>query len=199
MIYFIRHGESVGNTQGIIQGSLDFGLTRKGEVQAKLLSDKFKNIKINYLFSSPLKRALKTTEILNNITKLDVQVDDALQEYNYGIAEGKPWQVATNEYGIQLGAWSFGDVKNEEGPEKFCGRVDKFIDNLRINFLDKDIVCITHGAVISRIVCNLLGMNINARPRIRISNTSVMEVDNSSKNFLKKFIIVSINDCGHLV
>ena len=50
MIYFIRHGESAGNTRGIIQGSLDFGLTRKGEAQAKLLADQFKNIKINYLF-----------------------------------------------------------------------------------------------------------------------------------------------------
>ena len=199
MIYFIRHGESIGNIQGIIQGSLDLELTSKGKTQAKLLADKFKKKKIDYLYSSPLKRALQTTNILNSSMQLDVQIDDALQEYNYGIAEGQPWQVATNKYGIQLGAWGFGDIKNEEGPKKFCERIDKFIDNLSINFLDKEIICITHGAVISRIACNLLGMDMNSRPRISISNTSVMEVDNSSKNFLKKFVIASINDCGHLI
>ena len=66
MIYFVRHGESIGNVEGIIQGSLDLGLTDKGMEQAGSLSKALKNKSIEQIISSPLLRASQTSEILNN-------------------------------------------------------------------------------------------------------------------------------------
>ena len=195
LIYFIRHGESVGNIQGTIQGSIDLPLTETGIYQSQLLSN-YLNVKnLDFFYSSPLLRAKQTAEIINQKFNLEIKFTNNLREYNYGIAEGKNWMVATNKFGIQLGAWGFGNIKGEEGPIEFCERVDTFVGNLLDDCINKNVVCVSHGAVINRVASFILGFDVENRPRIKINNTSVMAVDNS-KN---KPTIVTINDCMHLL
>ena len=154
------------------------------------------NVKdLDFFYSSPLLRAKQTAEIINQKFNLEIKFTNNLREYNYGIAEGKNWMVATTKFGIQLGAWGFGNIKGEEGPIEFCERVDTFVDNLLNDCINKNVVCVSHGAVINRVASFILGLDVENRPRIKINNTSVMAVDNS-KN---KPTIVTINDCMHLL
>ncbi len=198
MIYFIRHGESIGNVQGIIQGSLDLGLTEKGMEQAGYLSKSLKDKTITKVISSPLLRATQTSEILNHELNAEMIFDERLKEYCYGEAEGKPWKIATTKYGIQLGAWGLGDIKNEEGPKKFDERIESFLNDIQASYIDQNIACVTHGAVVSRIACSIMGLDITIRPHIRVSNTSMMLIDNHSSNFNHQLVITKINDCSHL-
>ena len=198
MIYFVRHGESIGNVEGIIQGSLDLGLTDKGMEQAGYLSKALKNKSIEQIISSPLLRASQTSEILNNEINTQIIFDDRLKEYCYGDAEGKPWEIATTKYGIQLGSWGLGDIKNEEEPHQFSKRIESFLNDIQDQYIDQNIICVTHGAVVSRIACSIMGLDISIRPHIRVSNTSVMLIDNKSSNFNSELIIMKINDCSHL-
>ena len=198
MIYFIRHGESIGNVDGIIQGSLDLGLTEKGMEQAGYLSKNLKDKSITKIITSPLIRATQTSEIINNEVNTQIIFDERLKEYCYGDAEGKPWEIATTKYGIQLGAWGLGDINNEEGPNLFAERIDSFLHDIQKQYIDQNVICVTHGAVVSRIACSIMGLDITIRPHIRVSNTSVMLIDNQSNNFNNKLVIVKINDCSHL-
>ena len=60
ILYIARHGESLGNT-GEDTGS-DPILSEKGKTQASLLGQRMKKIKLDAVFSSPLKRAVETAQ-----------------------------------------------------------------------------------------------------------------------------------------
>ena len=60
ILYIARHGESLGNT-GEDNGP-DPCLSEKGRTQASLLGERMKKIKLDSVFSSPLKRAVETNK-----------------------------------------------------------------------------------------------------------------------------------------
>ena len=61
-IVFLRHGESLGNAAGIIQGQADFPLSEKGINQARVLAKYWqdKSRTFDLIISSPLIRAMQT-------------------------------------------------------------------------------------------------------------------------------------------
>lgn len=88
-LYLIRHGESVGNTQQIIQGQSDFPLSSLGEEQAKDLANYFKTIPLNYIYSSELNRAFETARSLAYVKELNVQAWELIREIHLGPFQGK--------------------------------------------------------------------------------------------------------------
>ena len=80
-VYFFRHGETVLNARQILQGHTAFPeLNEKGIEQAKTIVQKLKDIPLQVIYSSPLKRARQTADIVN--TQFDVPIieDDYLKE-----------------------------------------------------------------------------------------------------------------------
>lgn len=64
-IYFVRHGESKANVERIAAGAeFDSPLTKNGEAQAIKMGEVLKDKKVDLIISSPLKRAVKTAEII---------------------------------------------------------------------------------------------------------------------------------------
>ena len=82
MIYFIRHGETAYNREGRVQGHLDIPLNEKGIFQAEKASDEFKDVEIDLIYCSPLKRARSTAEIINKFHNVEIVIDDRLIELN---------------------------------------------------------------------------------------------------------------------
>ena len=64
-LYLVRHCESLGNRENIFQGQLDLDISATGEKQLALLALRFRNIPIDAVYSSPLKRAYKTAEAVD--------------------------------------------------------------------------------------------------------------------------------------
>ncbi len=67
-ITLLRHGESEGNTSGVLQGQSDYPLTTLGFEQAQRLALYWKanQVKFDLIISSPLLRASQTAEIIAN-------------------------------------------------------------------------------------------------------------------------------------
>ncbi len=64
-LLFIRHAQSVGNQERRMQGHGDFALSKVGEQQAEKLARRLlKSGPPSHVYSSPLKRAAQTTQIL---------------------------------------------------------------------------------------------------------------------------------------
>ncbi|HEY9625162.1 MAG TPA: histidine phosphatase family protein [Crinalium sp.] len=65
-LLFIRHAQSVGNQQRRMQGHGDFELSEDGKYQAEKLAQRLltESWRPSHVYSSPLKRAVQTTEIL---------------------------------------------------------------------------------------------------------------------------------------
>jgi broad specificity phosphatase PhoE len=85
-IYFIRHGESVGNKENRFRGRFDFPLNRNGIRQAELLHQKLFSVKFDTVYTSPLKRAVTTAEILAS-NRAPVKIEDGFTNIYLGVWE----------------------------------------------------------------------------------------------------------------
>ena len=76
-----------------------------GVAQAELAVNKLKEKKLEVIFSSPLKRALHTAEIVGKAVGAEVRVENDLRECFYGDAEGKLIADLEREYPDILNNW----------------------------------------------------------------------------------------------
>lgn len=90
--YFFRHGQTDLNLEHKIQGQIDSPLTEEGHTQAKELAEKLNNINFDIIFSSPLKRCVKTADPLINSKNLKFKIIHDLKEAHCGNWEGVPVQ-----------------------------------------------------------------------------------------------------------
>jgi len=131
-IYLIRHAQSEYNEKGIFQGSLDSELTPLGYIQAKLLSLAFKNKKIDVIYSSFQKRALKTAIFLSKALNKEIIIEPRIREISFGELEGKNFIQMFVEYRDMMISWSKDPLENplptQESKESFLKRVREFID-----------------------------------------------------------------------
>lgn len=91
--YFIRHGETLLNKLGKVQGRVDSPLTEDGCKAACLLRKIFERMDISTVYSSDLPRAYATAEIICQGFR-EVQKDERIREWCLGSLEGIPaWEL----------------------------------------------------------------------------------------------------------
>jgi broad specificity phosphatase PhoE len=87
-LILIRHGETLWNKEGRIQGTSDIELSAVGIEQARLLALSLKDHPIGAIHASPLKRALQTAQIINEHHHKEIQTHPDLMEMDQGDFEG---------------------------------------------------------------------------------------------------------------
>lgn len=89
-VLLVRHGHSSANGDGVLAGRLPgMHLTEKGREQAERLAERFRDLPVVRVVSSPLERCLETAAPLAAAAGLEVTVDDELQECAYGAWTGR--------------------------------------------------------------------------------------------------------------
>lgn len=88
--WFLRHGETDWNAQGLSQGNVDIPLNPTGLAQARSAAERLRNRGIATIVSSPLSRARVTADAVAAALSLPVQTDDDLREVRFGVQEGHP-------------------------------------------------------------------------------------------------------------
>ena len=88
--WFLRHGETDWNAQGISQGNVDIPLNATGVAQARTAAQKLKGRGIATIVASPLSRAKVTAEFVGELLGLPVAIDADLREVGFGVQEGQP-------------------------------------------------------------------------------------------------------------
>lgn len=90
-LYLVRHGENRANlTKELSHREVDYSLTEKGILQARQTAEVFRTLPLEAIYSSPLKRARETAEIIGAARGLPVTVLEDLREVNVGDLEGQP-------------------------------------------------------------------------------------------------------------
>ena len=87
--WFLRHGETDWNAQGISQGNVDIPLNPTGVAQARAAAQKLRNRGIATIVASPLSRARVTAEFVGDTLDLPVVIDPDLREVSFGVQEGQ--------------------------------------------------------------------------------------------------------------
>lgn len=91
-LILIRHGETLWNQEGRIQGFCDIDLSDAGLRQARQLAWSLRTCLIHTIYSSPLIRARKTAEIINKYHSAPIHLDPGLREMDNGDFEGLFYQ-----------------------------------------------------------------------------------------------------------
>jgi 2,3-bisphosphoglycerate-dependent phosphoglycerate mutase len=89
-LILVRHGESTWNFENKFTGEVDVDLTPLGEQEARLAGTFLKYYKIDIAYTSELKRAIHTLQIILKETGMHIPVirSCALNERNYGDLQG---------------------------------------------------------------------------------------------------------------
>jgi len=107
-LILLRHGESTWNLENKFTGNTDIDLSPLGIIEAKTAAHLLKNYTIDFAFTSVLKRATHTLEIILNEISLHIPVfkSEALNERNYGDLQGLNKTETKIKYGeAQVIAW----------------------------------------------------------------------------------------------
>ena len=107
-LVLIRHGQSIYNKQNIFTGWKDVALTQKGIHEAHETAPLLADITFTHAFTSDLKRARHTLDIILKEINQDLLVteDIALNERDYGSLVGQNKAEAAEKYGAdQVQIW----------------------------------------------------------------------------------------------
>lgn len=159
-LYLIRHGQSGANAAHIMQGAkVDRPLTTKGREQALLTKDKLTGLSFGHIFTSHLKRASETAELIAG-SQATVTIDPRLIEFDYGQWDGQPIEKLVNDYPEYFkDAINFGDSWQVSGGEKYSDteqRLLSFMDDLDLDATG-NVLVVSHGMTIKLWVDLLLG------------------------------------------
>lgn len=190
IFYFIRHGESVYNVRGLINGQIDTELTKKGISQTKKIAKSLKKIKFDVIYTSDLKRARDTTKIIAQMVNMKFTLSKLLRERNFGPFEGKP-RISLKQIDYVYDTLSEDEkythklFQNMESDKDLYLRIIKFIEILNHNCNGKTILVVTHGGIMA-VLLNKLGSSSYKKP-IKIDNLGYFIVEyNKQKLRLRK-------------
>ncbi len=148
-LYVIRHGQTDWNVAGKCQGMTDIELNSTGIEQAKQTSEQISNYKIDLIICSPLKRARKTAEIINETIDCKIISDERIIERNCGNIEGttkEEWPSIVNEDIDIINNYNLNwNEQNVEPVQDVCKRVWNLLDEIQEKYKGKNILLVTHG------------------------------------------------------
>ena len=198
-LFLIRHGQTAGNVQGQYVGSLDIDMTDEGRLQAKSAKQYLSKVNFSNIYSSPLKRAANTAQIIAEGTGLKVRTMNDLRELDFGKWEGLKFEEINAQYNKDYQDW-LEDPYNHPptGGESFndlIARADKEVKKIvQENPDGSSVAIVSHGGVILSLIVNWLGIP-SARWRSLIQRQAAINVVVIDNGFP---YISSINYTGHL-
>jgi probable phosphoglycerate mutase len=189
-LIFIRHAESVGNVEKRMQGHADYELTERGRQQAKQLAERLwaKGAPPSKVYSSPLKRAAQTAEILLAAGsgsalsplggELGIEYIEDLLEFQNGIFKGLTWDEAREQYpALCADLEASPDWIPAPGAETLQDgrdRAQRFIQHVLEHHTNGETLWIvTHSWILQHLIAAMLGSDRTWH--VHTQNTAVFE------------------------
>ncbi len=195
-LIILRHGESEWNKLNLFTGWEDVNLTDQGKIEAKLAAFAIQNLKVdvNHAYTSALKRASKTLEIVLNVLKKDIPIisDPALNERNYGSLTGMNKDEARNKWGdeqVKLWRRSY-DIAPENG-ESLKDTCNRTIPYFKKNILPKlhdggNVIITAHGNSLRSIIMHVEDLSEEAIVNVEVTTGIPIVYEYENKKIIKK-------------
>ncbi len=204
-LLLIRHAESVGNRERRLQGHTDFPLTTRGRRQAEELAAALSQEPVAAVYSSPISRALETAEAIASRLGLTVEVEAALQEYDFGEMSGLTWpEIQKRRPNLieQLLSDSadFPHYPGEEGREPFRQRVCEAMSDISERHAEeRSVAVVTHAGPIAVFLLDLLQRGYQRPMPFTLDNASLTTIEIAEPQpFRPRALLAGLNDTCHL-
>jgi broad specificity phosphatase PhoE len=211
--YLVRHGESVSNLEGRVQGQADIELSPLGHAQARQVANWARRLAasrpgdvatIREVWSSPLRRARETAAAIAAAIGLPVLLDEQLCELHAGIFQGHLWADLEKMFPDEVAQWRSGDphyvIPGGESRVQLAARGRAALESLAARDT-LGMIVVAHGGVLTAALGSMLGREhpllaaAAERPFTKLpalANCSVTELEWPGPR------LVAFNETGHL-
>ena len=188
-IVLIRHGETEWSRTGRHTGRTDIALEPAGEAAARALARRIAGESFDLVLASPLARARRTAELAGLGDA--AQLDDDLQEWDYGEAEGRT-TAEMRETRPGWTVWRDGPPGGET-VQQVGARADRVIARL-LDAAPRTAAIVAHGHLLRILAARWAELDPSAGGRLSLSTAAVCELGHERD----RRVIRLWNDTSHL-
>lgn len=204
-LYLVRHGESEANVAGVLQGQTHGALTATGRDAAARLGRALASLSLaerpTAIFTSDLRRAVETAEIIAEALGATPQLLPAAREWNVGVLDGLPAAAlleAIKRSGLPAAEFA---PPGGESLNQLQARAVGALANLAheaaegSRFADRErTLLVSHGDFIRMAIGAAASMSVDAANSLKLQNTSLTEFALSNGSWR----VERIGDASHL-
>ncbi len=179
-LILVRHGETDWNAEGRYQGQADPPLNRRGREQAQALAAALQQKGVDVIYSSPLKRAWQTAEVVARAVRAPLFPEPRLMEIHQGEWEGKRVGEIAREYPQTFHQWEEDpwatQIPGGETLAEVQQRVYAAADDILARHPGKTVVLVTHRTPIAMLKIRYQGLDPTQVRKIELPNTFWEEI-----------------------
>jgi broad specificity phosphatase PhoE len=195
ILYCIRHGQTLFNAAGRIQGQSDTELSPLGLQQCDAVAKALVGRGVEVVYSSPLRRALEGARCIAEALEVELRVDPRLMEINAGIFQGLDWAEIDKLHPEHSKQWRSQDpefrIPGGESRRELMHRAGEVFAAIRAAHHDAAII-VSHGGLLSAALKVLLEIPAQRNP-FSLMNGSITKLSWDSEAKL-----LTYNDTAHL-
>ena len=197
-IILVRHGRTIWNKQEIFRGTKDVPLDDHGRLEATYARERLKDEQIHVAYSSPLSRAVETSQIILEPHGIKAQIHDGLIDLNYGDWQGISHEEVKRLYPDLYKQWKEAPhtvvFPNGEGLDSVRDRVMELINHILDVHSGRTVLLAAHRVVNKVLITALLGLDNSHFWQIG-QDTAAINIFRYSD---KRWICCLLNDTCHL-
>jgi probable phosphoglycerate mutase len=148
----VRHGETEWNAARRIQGQTDIDLNACGRRQAEAAGRWLAVADIDVLYSSDLRRAWQTAQVIGGTLGLAPLAEPALRERRYGVFEGLTYEELKHDYPAGYAAFVARDpgydFESGESLKSLYARVTGAVQRIADRHPGRNVAVVVHGGVL---------------------------------------------------
>ena len=185
-LLLIRHGESEGNRDRVFTRSPEVPLTPTGRQQARETAQFVRErYEPGRLVSSPFTRARQTAEIIGEVLGLELSIEEDLRERSYGEYAGLPYDTARPQFDPRA-YWDWRPPGGET-LEEVAVRVGRALDRISAGAHHRDVVVVSHGAVMMALWRHVTGEW--AMPGRVVRNAGILLVEHDAGRYREAVLL----------
>lgn len=198
-IYLIRHAQAEGNRYRMMQGHWDGDVTATGLRQIDALAERFRDLKVDALYSSDLYRTRKTASAICRYHHLEMHTTPLLREINVGRWETLFFGNVFHDEPELAHRFLFDqDRFSIEGGETYAQVADRAVgalEEIARRHEGQRVAVVSHGVTIRCMLARITGLSLQDTEHLPICrNTAVTRLRWEDG----RFTVLEINDYSHL-
>lgn len=213
-LLLIRHAQPREEAHGRCYGSLDIGLSSRGQRRAQLLARTLDRVPLAAVYTSPRSRALETANPLAALHHLTPIIDEALREIDFGEFEGRSYDEIRDSAPDLYRAWMEAPTRVRfPGGESYPLLRRRALDSMRAihrRHVGEITAIVSHGGILRAMLADCLAMPdeaifrldqsygglsvidwLDETPLVRVVNAQPTMVAAKRRGFLPPFTITT--------
>lgn len=187
-LYLIRHGITADNIRGVFQGNLNTPLNEQGLAQAACLTQRFAEVPLDLVMTSPLERAVQTAKAVKGHKKIPFLIHKGLIELHGGQLEGQTTGYMHEHFPEVMYNFEHHPARFDPPDGESCrhayDRMVKTIRKIVARNKGRRIACVSHGMAIQAFLSYASGEPFEDMQFRILPNTAVCKFNFDSRGQL---------------